>query len=69
MIFLFFGSSLACLEPELELFEVCEIITTAVVNVMWVMQSRSSSPKLSQLTHMEVMRQDDKCPFFGSNQQ
>ena len=30
MIFLFFGSSLACLEPELELFEVWEEIAQMV---------------------------------------
>ena len=31
MIFLFFGSSLACLEPELELFEVWEINVRQII--------------------------------------
>ena len=31
MIFLFFSSSVACLEPELELFEVWEIMVLQII--------------------------------------
>ena len=43
MIFLFFGSSLACLEPELELFEVWEINVRQII----IIANGINSQKLS----------------------
>ena len=44
MIFLFFGSSLACLEPELELFEVWEINVRQIIIIANGINSQT--PKL-----------------------
>ena len=56
MIFLFFGSSLACLEPELELFEVWEINVRQFIIIANGINSRT--PKLqtalARVTHMYV---------------
>ena len=42
MIFLFFGSSLACLEPELELFEVWEISVRQIIIIANGINSQTS---------------------------
>ena len=46
MIFLFFGSSLACLEPELELFEVWEINVRQIIIIANGINSQT--PKLQR---------------------
>ena len=46
MIFLFFGSSLACLEPELELFEVWEINVRQIIIIANGINSQT--PKLQK---------------------
>ena len=46
MIFLFFSSSLACLEPELELFEVWEINVRQIIIIAYGINSQT--PKLQR---------------------
>ena len=50
MIFLFFSSSLACLEPELRLFEVWEINVLKPLAMMMICRTRLSHQVLKKRT-------------------
>ena len=68
MIFLFFGSSLACLEPELELFEVWEINVRQIIIIANGINSQT--PKLqTALARVldELERNQEKGKSSGYN--
>ena len=51
MIFLFFSSSLACLEPELELFEVWEIDVRQIIIIAIGINSQTPKLEKTRLSH------------------
>ena len=67
MIFLFFSSSLACLEPELELFEVWEINVRQIIIIANGINSQTSKLQTALARVLEKAfkkKKDIKRPFF-----
>ena len=64
MIFLFFSSSLACLEPELELFEVWEINVRQIIIIVNSINSQTSNLE-SNLEKICVVFLVVGCLVFG----
>ena len=60
MIFLFFGSSLACLEPELELFEVWEINVRQIIIITNGINSQTSKLQTALARVLDELERNQK---------